>query len=215
MLDLEVGDADRADATVGAELLQRLPRGDEVAAVQGRERPMDQEQVDVVEAQLAEGCLERAVSVVRPVVAVIELAGDEHLCSVQAGAAYGLPDAALVAVHLGGVDVPVAHLECGADRLCSFGGIDLKDAKPKLRDRMAVVERDVGNGARTLGCAHACPLSVRMVLPVLTGARHCSVVGTLITFPAALGEYMGIGRRSRSRSPDGLGRASPTWSTIS
>src|SRR5450631_3848663 len=158
MLDLEVGDADRAGATVGAELLQRPPRGDEVAAVQGRERPMDQEQVDVIEAQLAERCLERAASVVRPVVAVVELAGDEHLRSVQAGAAYGLPDAALVAVHLGGVDVPVAHLECGADRLCSFGGIDLKDAKPKLRDRTAVVERDVGNGARTLGCAHACPL---------------------------------------------------------
>jgi protein-tyrosine phosphatase len=54
MLDLEVGDADRAGATVGAELLQRLPRGDEVAAVKGRERPMDQEQVDVIEAELVE-----------------------------------------------------------------------------------------------------------------------------------------------------------------
>jgi hypothetical protein len=215
MLDLEVGDADRAGATVGAELLQRLPRGDEVAAVKGRERPMDQEQVDVIEAELVERCLERAASVVRSVVGVVELAGDEHLRSVQAGGADGLPDAALVAVHLGGVDVPVARLECSADRLSSFGGIDLKDAKPKLRDRMAVVERDVGNGAPTLGCAHACPLSVRMVARP-DGCSSLQGRWDVDHFSSSAGmAYMWLGRRSGSRGPDELGRGSPTWSSIS
>ena len=46
-------DADRARAAVGLELLHHLPRRDVVAVVQSRQRPVDEEQVDVVEAEAA------------------------------------------------------------------------------------------------------------------------------------------------------------------
>ena len=50
--DLEVRDADRPRTAVRAELLERLPRRDEVAVVERRQRPVDQEQVDVVGSEL-------------------------------------------------------------------------------------------------------------------------------------------------------------------
>jgi hypothetical protein len=58
VVDLEVGDPDRAGPPLAVELLQRLPGGDEVPAVAGRQRPVDQEQVDVVEAERGERALE-------------------------------------------------------------------------------------------------------------------------------------------------------------
>jgi aryl-alcohol dehydrogenase-like predicted oxidoreductase len=48
---LEVRDAGIAGATVGDELGDRLPGGDIVAAVEGREWPVDEEQVDLVDAE--------------------------------------------------------------------------------------------------------------------------------------------------------------------
>ena len=50
--DLEVRDADRPRPAVLLELLERLPRRHEVAVVERRQRPVDEEQVDVVEAEL-------------------------------------------------------------------------------------------------------------------------------------------------------------------
>ena len=85
--DLEVRDADRAGAAVGLELLERLPGRDEVAVVAGRQRPVDQEQVDVVGAELLERRLERRAGVVGLVEAVVELAGDEDVVAVDARAA--------------------------------------------------------------------------------------------------------------------------------
>ena len=102
---------------------------------------MDQEQVDVVEAELLERAGERLAGVVGAVVAVVELAGDEHLAAVDAGGADRLADAPLVAVHLGGVDVAVADLEGRRHGLGGVLGRDLEDAEAELRDRVAVVER--------------------------------------------------------------------------
>ena len=52
MRRLEVRHADAAGATVPRELLEDLPGGDEVAAVERRQRPMDQEEVNVVRRAL-------------------------------------------------------------------------------------------------------------------------------------------------------------------
>ena len=83
--DLEVRDADRAGAAVGLELLERPPGRDVVAVVEGRQRPVDQEQVDVVDAELGERLVERAARVVGLVEAVVELARDEDVLAVDAG----------------------------------------------------------------------------------------------------------------------------------
>ena len=52
MRDLEVGDADRAGSTLALELLQRFPGRDEVAVVESRQGPVNEEQVDEVEPEL-------------------------------------------------------------------------------------------------------------------------------------------------------------------
>ena len=90
MGDLEIGHADRARG-LGLELLERLPGRDVVTVVQGRQRPVDQEQVDVLEAERVERPLEGAAGVVGLVVAVVQLARDVQLRAVQPGRADRLP----------------------------------------------------------------------------------------------------------------------------
>jgi hypothetical protein len=65
--DLEVRHPDRAGAALALELLQHLPGRDVVAVVAGRQRPVDQEQVDVAEVEGGERRIEGAAGVVRPV----------------------------------------------------------------------------------------------------------------------------------------------------
>ncbi len=113
---------------------------------------MDQEQVDVVEAQRLQGAVERSPRIVGLVGGVAQLAGDEHLAAVQAGGPDALADALLVAVHLGGVDVPVAHVQSLADRLGRLGRVDLEHPEAELRDGLAVVQGEVGNLGHAAGC---------------------------------------------------------------
>ena len=150
---LEVRDADGAGAAVALELLEHAPGRDEVAAVEGGQRPVDQEQVDVVEPERDQRGVEGPARVVGPMGRVAELAGDEHIVTREAGGADALADPALVAVHLRGVDVAVARLE---RLLHGPGGVprcDLEDPEPELRDGPAVVEPDAG------GAAHRSPSS--------------------------------------------------------
>ena len=146
---LEVGDADRAGPTVRLVLDERPPGGDEVTVVLRRQRPVDQEQVDVVEAEVGERLVEGRACLLGLVEAVVELAGDEQLLARDPGVTDRLADALLVAVHLRGVDVPVAGLE----RLRGDpGGVlrrDLEDAEAELRDRVAVVQGQVRNNSHT------------------------------------------------------------------
>ena len=91
--DLEVGHPDAAGASVLRELLERVPGRDEVAVVERRQRPVDEEQVDVVGAERSQRLVERASRIVGFVEAVVELAGDEHVGAVESGVADALADA--------------------------------------------------------------------------------------------------------------------------
>ena len=86
--------------------------------------------------------VEGAARVVGLVEAVVELAGDVHVATVDARIADALPHAGLVLVHLGGVDVAIADIECLPDGLGGLTRVDLENAKPQLRDFRAVVEFD-------------------------------------------------------------------------
>ena len=103
---------------------------------------MDEEKVDVAEVEGRQGLLEGAQGVVAAVEAVVQLAGHEDLAAVDARAGDGLADALLVAVHLGGVDVPVADLEGRGHGLGGLLRRDLVDAEAELRDSHAVVQVD-------------------------------------------------------------------------
>ena len=147
MRDLEVRDADRPRATVGLELLERLPGRDEVAVVERRQRPVDQKQVDVLEAERRERLVERAAGVVGLMEAVVQLARDVDVTALEPACADRLADTVLVAVHLRRVDVAIAGVERVRHRLRRLGRRDLEHAEPELRNRVAVVQGRSGNGS--------------------------------------------------------------------
>jgi hypothetical protein len=66
---------------------------------------VDDEQVDLVDAQRLQGAVEGPEGVVATVVAIVQLAGDEDLVSGQSGRGHCGADALLVAIHLRRVDV--------------------------------------------------------------------------------------------------------------
>src|SRR5215212_1056310 len=143
MIYLEVRDADGAGAAVVVELLHRLPGGYEVAVVEHRQWPVDQEQVHVVEAELGERLVEGPSRVVGLVERVVELAGYEDVAAVEARGADALAYLLLVAVHLRRVDVPVADPQGLAHSLRSIARFDLEDPEAELRDRVSIVQGDI------------------------------------------------------------------------
>jgi hypothetical protein len=103
---------------------------------------VDDVEVDVVDAEALEAALDLGLWVLT---VGIELGGDEDLVAGHAAVAQRPPDARLVAVGLGGVDVPVAELERPADRVLALGPVgDLPDPEREQRDLVAV-----GQDART------------------------------------------------------------------
>ena len=112
MRHLEVRHADRARAAVLAELLERLPGRDEVAVVEGRQRPVDEEQVDVVGAELGQRLRERLPRASsgswKPLLSLLVMKTSARS---RPEARTASPTPLLVAVHLGGVDMPVTGLE--------------------------------------------------------------------------------------------------------
>jgi hypothetical protein len=71
----------------------------------------------------------------------IELGGDEDLIARDIAFAQPLPHACLIAVRLGGVDVPVSELECPPDGVDALGAVrHLPDAKAEHWDRAAVAQ---------------------------------------------------------------------------
>ena len=107
---------------------------------------------------------------------VVQFAGHEDLAALNAGGGDRLPDLFLVAVHLGGVDVTVTHLERGQSRLFRFVGFDLEDAESQLGDLDAVVQGHSGNiHASTLRAWMPCAMPL-----ALDRSSACSVaVGRL------------------------------------
>ena len=121
---------------------------------------MDQEQVELIDAEVRERLLEGALDVVGGVVGVSQLAGDEELLARDAGGRDRPADAEFGAVGLGGVDMAVAGLQRLADdRFGDLGvgvvglavGLQGEGPVAELRDRRAGVERDFGDGLLVVG----------------------------------------------------------------
>ena len=174
VVGLEVGDPDRLRPAGRVDLLHGLPARDVVG--HRRQRPVDEEEVEVVEAQGRQAGVERPEDVVALEPVVVQLAGDEDLVARDPGLADGQADLALVAVHLRGVDVPVADLERRGRGLDGVLGLDLEDAEAQLGDLDAVVQGDRGRATGRLpsdrgGAAHPGAACRREPLPG-RGALH-------------------------------------------
>jgi hypothetical protein len=120
------------------------------------------EQVDLLDAELGGALVEGVQGLVVAVVGDPDLGLDEDLGSIDAGGRDGLPDLAFVAVGGGGVDVPVADLErrfdCGG-RLIRRA---LKDAESKGWHLDAVVERQGRDGHRWVSSCDWFGLAVQL-----------------------------------------------------
>ena len=140
MLDHEVADPDRADLAVGEQRLQRAV-GLQGPVERRRQRLVQDQQVDLLDAELAGALLEAVQRLVVSVVADPDLGLQEHLERSRLGAVDRLADLALVAVGRGGVDVPVPGVERGADGVAGLVGGRLEDAEAEgghLRRRCSV-----------------------------------------------------------------------------
>lgn len=139
MLDHEVADSDGADLAVGEEGLQ-CSVGVEGPLEGGGQRLVEDEQVDLVDAELAGALLTAVECLVVAVVADPDLGLEKDLRPVQAGAVNGLADLAFVAVGGGGVDVAVPGAQGDGDGVSGLLGGSLEDAETECRHLDAVVE---------------------------------------------------------------------------
>ena len=135
----EVADTDRPHPPVGQQGLQRLVRGDGLVEAVGGGLMQD-EQVQVVDAELADRLLPGVQRLVVPVVADPDLGLDEHVGTVEARVADALADLPLVAVRRGGVDVPVAGRQRRLDGRRRLLRRALEDAQSEGGHRDAVIE---------------------------------------------------------------------------
>ena len=150
---VKVGDADGADEALVHEIFHGAPRfedgdvrGAEDGALAPRERPVDEVQIEVVEAEIAKGSATRGGDVLGGVVVVPQLGGDEELGAWDRDAGGGVgdraggglsrhrqaqlvPDELLIAVHLGAVDVPVAGVQRGANRRAALLAVQVRGAE--------------------------------------------------------------------------------------
>ena len=146
--DLEVRDADRARAPVAPGTPRAPPGGHVVAVVEGGQRPVDEEQVDVVGAQVGQRARRTRGGRRRAGAAVVELARDVDVGAVEPGRR-GSPRRPPPRCRTS------RRCRCGGSRPRArrhrrggLGGIDLEHAEPELRDRVAVVELDRGDHHR-------------------------------------------------------------------
>ena len=119
-------------------------------------RPVHQPQVDVGHAEGAQALVQVGAGAVG--VARLQLGGDEHLAAVQAAVPDGPADLGLVAVHGGGVDVPVAELQGVRDGLVGAPARQLPGAEPDHRHGdpgTQVCHRNIGHSAHPGGYPRA------------------------------------------------------------
>ena len=132
MLDHEVADPDCADLAVGEQRLQGTVGLQRPVERRGQRLVQDQ-QVDLLDAELPGALLEGVQRLVVSVVADPDLGLQEHLRRSSLGAVDRLADLALVAVGRRGVDVPVPGAERGADGISGLVWGRLEDAEARGR----------------------------------------------------------------------------------
>ena len=137
----EVADANRPDAPISKQGLQRLVRGDGLFESVGGGLVQD-EQVQIVDTELARRFVPGMQGLVIAIVTDPNLGLDEHLRTVKAGGADALPYFPLVAVGCGGVDVPVAGRQRGLDGGSGLLRGALEDAQAQGWHCDAVVESE-------------------------------------------------------------------------
>ena len=210
----EVADADRAHLAVGEQRLQR-PVGVERPVEGRRERLVQEQQVDLVDAELGGALVERVQRGVVAVVADPDLRLDEDLVAVDAGAADPFADLALV-------DVRRPRCRCGDSRWRAPSrprAWSPRAASGRRRGRW----RESGRRCSGSGAVHAsCPRAVSSEAPRSDAAgasrgsaRQCATHLTAARRAAnsVAADTLSPGPRETARCPFMLPRIWPTVAT--
>ena len=169
----EVGDADRADEATLATLDEALPGVD--IEVLARVRPVDEDEVDDVEAQATQAVLDRGDRQGLLVEAAGDLGRDEDVLAVEATATERLADLLLILVVHGGVDESIALLEGRHHRGDALLAAQRIGAEADLRDDEAVVQgpsRDAGGFALGFARGFTHPSRLPRGPRSVRGCRH-------------------------------------------
>ena len=137
---VEVGDANRSRAAFLAQADECAPRVE--VDIAGRRRPVDEIEVNLVDAKQARALVEGAQGLVIAMVGVPHLRGHEDVVAVKLAATQRLTDAALIVVEVRRVDVSVADLERLHGRVDDDIVRHLPDAESDDGDGAAVVHLD-------------------------------------------------------------------------
>jgi hypothetical protein len=150
-----------ARLALGEQLLER-PVGVEREVEAARQRLVQDQQVEKVDAELAGALVERVQRGVVAVVADPDLRLEEHLVAGDARAADAFADLTLVGVGGGRIDVTVAEAQGLLDRGGRDVGRGLEDAEPDGRHLHAVVQNK---------CLHGLPPRLVLGRPVSRSAE--------------------------------------------
>ena len=112
---------------------------------------MDEEEVDVVGAQVFQRAGDGGGGAFGLVVRVVDLGGEEDLVARDARGVEGCSDLCLVAVHLRGVDVAVSDVERAANGIVGVFGRDFVGAEAEDWDGGTRGESEGGDGGRGRG----------------------------------------------------------------
>jgi len=129
--DGEVGDADMARAAIALDPRQRAKR---IGERYFRIRPVDQQEVEGRHAELAETLIDRAFKVARRQAVVPYLGDEKNLLALDPGGGEPLPDLALIAVHLRGIEMAIAVPQRRADDIDAGCVPELHGSQSKDRD---------------------------------------------------------------------------------
>src|SRR5437899_4701169 len=139
MANCIVTHADRASEPLVVDLEQRLPR----FVSQARYRPVDEIQIDIVEAEFAATLLERPQGRLVAMVVVPEFRRDEDLFPRNPAFPDRDSNVAFVPVQLRGIEQAVSDLEVDRDRVPGrLPGAGLPHAQAHDRNLVPVVQRD-------------------------------------------------------------------------
>ncbi len=99
---------------------------------------MQQQQVDLGQAQPHQAFLGRTLQIVGREMRGPDLGGEEDLIALDARKAQALADLAFVVVHLRGVDVAIAEPQCLLDETRAGASAQFPGAQPDRRDFCAI-----------------------------------------------------------------------------
>ena len=173
MLDQRDGEIRHADVSREPVALDLAQRADGFGERHVRIGPVQQQQIDLAEPQPRQAIARRALQLARREMTGPDFGGDEHVAALDAGRAQTFTDFALVVIHLGGVDVPVAEPQRLLDDARAGAAAQFPGAEADQRNPCAVCfdARDwfefahltpAGSGkARTISSRFAGPASAR------------------------------------------------------